>query len=239
MQSIIQIKNLTKKYKIEGREIKALNNINLEINGGSFTTIVGKSGCGKSTLLRIIAGLETATSGQISGTNKINSSLVFQEARLMPWLTVKENILFPLKNKKKRNEIEPKVEEQLQLLGLKEFKDAYPDQISGGMAQRTALGRALIFESDLILMDEPLGSLDAFNRYKLQEELKNIFSENDKTAIFFFFYIDEAISLGDQVLVMDSGAIIEQFNLKNELNLSEDKEKYLDLKEEILSEIKA
>jgi sulfonate transport system ATP-binding protein len=239
MQSIIQIKNLTKKYKIEGREIKALNNINLEINGGSFTTIVGKSGCGKSTLLRIIAGLETATSGHISGTNKIKSSLVFQEARLMPWLTVKENILFPLKNKKKRNEIEPKVEEQLQLLGLKEFKDAYPDQISGGMAQRTALGRALIFESDLILMDEPLGSLDAFNRYKLQEELKNIFSENDKTVIFVTHDIDEAISLGDQVLVMDSGAIIEQFNLKNELNLSKEKEKFLELKEEILSEIKA
>jgi sulfonate transport system ATP-binding protein len=238
MKSIIQIKNLTKKYKIEGREIKALNNINLEINGGSFTTIVGKSGCGKSTFLRIIAGLETATSGQIFGTNKIKSSLVFQEARLMPWLTVEENILFPLKNKKK-NKIQPKVEEQLQLLGLKEFKDAYPDQISGGMAQRTALGRALIFESDLILMDEPLGSLDAFNRYKLQEELKNIFSENDKTVIFVTHDIDEAIFLGDQVLVMDSGAIIEQFNLKKELNLLKDKEKYLELKEEILSELKA
>jgi sulfonate transport system ATP-binding protein len=238
MKSIIQIKNLTKKYKIEGREIRALNNINLEINGGSFTTIVGKSGCGKSTFLRIIAGLETATSGQIFGTNKIKSSLVFQEARLMPWLTVEENILFPLKNKKK-NKIQPKVEEQLQLLGLKEFKDAYPDQISGGMAQRTALGRALIFESDLILMDEPLGSLDAFNRYKLQEELKNIFSENDKTVIFVTHDIDEAIFLGDQVLVMDSGAIIEQFNLKKELNLLKDKEKYLELKEEILSELKA
>lgn len=238
MKSIIQIKNLTKKYKIEGREIKALNNINLEINGGSFTTIVGKSGCGKSTFLRIIAGLETATSGQIFGTNKIKSSLVFQEARLMSWLTVEENILFPLKNKKK-NKIQPKVEEQLQLLGLKEFKDAYPDQISGGMAQRTALGRALIFESDLILMDEPLGSLDAFNRYKLQEELKNIFSENDKTVIFVTHDIDEAIFLGDQVLVMDSGAIIEQFNLKKELNLLKDKEKYLELKEEILSELKA
>ncbi|TDX39398.1 sulfonate transport system ATP-binding protein [Halanaerobium congolense] len=238
MKSIIQIKNLTKKYKIEGREIRALNNINLEINGGSFTTIVGKSGCGKSTFLRIIAGLETATSGQIFGTNKIKSSLVFQEARLMPWLTVEENILFPLKNKKK-NKIQPKVEEKLQLLGLKEFKDAYPDQISGGMAQRTALGRALIFESDLILMDEPLGSLDAFNRYKLQEELKNIFSENDKTVIFVTHDIDEAIFLGDQVLVMDSGAIIEQFNLKKELNLLKDKEKYLELKEEILSELKA
>lgn len=239
MKSIIQIKNLTKKYKIEGREIRALNNINLEIDTGSFTTIVGRSGCGKSTFLRIIAGLETASSGQISGTDKIRSSLVFQEARLMPWLTVAENIIFPLKNRIKRDKIQPKVEEQLQLLGLKEFRDAYPDQISGGMAQRTALGRALIFESDLILMDEPLGSLDAFNRYKLQKELKNIFSENDKTVIFVTHDIDEAIFLGDQVLVMDSGEVIEQFNLENEFSFSGNKEKYIELKDQILSELKA
>lgn len=238
MEPIIQIKNLTKKYKIEGQEITALNNINLELKSGSFTTIVGKSGCGKSTFLRIIAGLETATSGEVFGVNEIKKSLVFQEARLMPWLTVAENIIFPLKNKRKRDEIQLKLKEQLQILGLKEFKDAYPDQISGGMAQRTALGRALIYESDLILMDEPLGSLDAFNRYKLQQELKTIFSQNKKTVIFVTHDIDEAIFLGDRVLVMDAGRIIDEFNLKANINLSNNKEKYLELKESILSKLK-
>jgi sulfonate transport system ATP-binding protein len=238
MRSIIQINNLTKKYKIDGRVFKALSNINLEIDKGSFTTIVGKSGCGKSTFLKIIAGLEKATEGTISGETKIRSSLVFQEARLMPWLTVEENILFPLKNRDKKAKSQKKVDKHLHLLSLTEFKDAYPDQISGGMAQRTALGRALVFDSDLILMDEPLGSLDAFNRYKLQEELKNIFSKNDKTVIFVTHDIDEAIFLGDRVLIMDSGTIIEQFNLKNDINISKRKEKHLELKEKILVKLK-
>jgi len=238
MESIIQIRNLTKKYKIDGRVFKALNDINLKIDKGSFTTIVGKSGCGKSTLLRIIAGLEEAAEGKIIGREKIKSSLVFQEARLMPWLTVEENILFPLKKRREKSESLKKVKEHLDLLGLNDFKDAYPDQISGGMAQRTALGRALVYDSDLILMDEPLGSLDAFNRYKLQQELQNIFSKNNKTVIFVTHDIDEAIFLGDRVLIMESGSITEEFNLEQELDISINKEKQLELKEKILAEIK-
>lgn len=239
MESIIQIRNLTKKYKIDGRAFKALNDINLKIDKGSFTTIVGKSGCGKSTLLRIIAGLEEVAEGKIIGREKIKSSLVFQEARLMPWLTVEENILFPLKKRREKSESLKKVKEHLDLLGLNDFKDAYPDQISGGMAQRTALGRALVYDSDLILMDEPLGSLDAFNRYKLQQELQNIFSKNNKTVIFVTHDIDEAIFLGDRVLIMESGSITEEFNLEQELDISINKEKQLELKEKILAEIKA
>lgn len=239
MESIIQIKNLTKKYKIDGRAFKALNDINLKIDKGSFTTIVGKSGCGKSTLLRIIAGLEEAAEGKIIGREKIKSSLVFQEARLMPWLTVEENILFPLKKRREKSESLKKGKEHLDLLGLNDFKDAYPDQISGGMAQRTALGRALVYDSNLILMDEPLGSLDAFNRYKLQQELQNIFSKNNKTVIFVTHDIDEAIFLGDRVLIMESGSITEEFNLEQELDISINKEKQLELKEKILAEIKA
>jgi len=239
MRSIIQIKNLTKKYKIDGRAFKALNDINLTIDKGSFTTIVGKSGCGKSTLLRIIAGLEEAAEGKIIGKKKVKSSLVFQEARLMPWLTVEENILFPLKKKREKAESAVKVKEHLDLLGLNEFKDAYPNQISGGMAQRTALGRALVYDSDLILMDEPLGSLDAFNRYKLQQELQHIFSKNNKTVIFVTHDIDEAIFLGDRVLVMEAGSITEEFNLEQEPSISINKAKQLELKEKILAEIKS
>lgn len=238
MESIIQIKNLTKRYKIDGRKFKALNNISLEIAEGSFTTIVGKSGCGKSTLLRVIAGLETAE-GKITGREMIKSSLVFQEARLMPWLTVEENILFPLKNRELKSASRKKVKKHLDLLGLNEFKDAYPDQISGGMAQRTALGRALVYDSEIILMDEPLGSLDAFNRYKLQQELQNIFNENEKTVIFVTHDIDEAIFLGDRVLVMESGSITKEFSLEQQLDISNNNAEKLELKEKILAEIKA
>lgn len=238
MESIIQLKNLSKKYEIDGRKVNALRNINQKFKKGSFTTVVGKSGCGKSTFLRIIAGLENESKGEIIGAKKIKTSLVFQEARLMPWLTVEENIFFPLKNQKNKNNSQKKVDKYLNLLGLSEFKDAYPDQISGGMAQRTALGRSLVYDSDLILMDEPLGSLDAFNRYKLQEELEKIFSENDKTVIFVTHDIDEAIYLGDRVLIMDDGSIIEEIELDKDFKNDKD-EKYFILKEKILNKIKS
>ena len=155
----------------------------------------------------------------------------------MPWLTVEENIYFPLKNKLPPETAAEKVKEQLKLLSLTEFKDAYPDQISGGMAQRTALGRALVYDSDLILMDEPLGSLDAFNRHNLQQDLKEIFAENKSTVIFVTHDIDEAMYLGERLLIMDSGEIIEKFKLDAGTNSPQSK-RYYQLKEEILEIIK-
>lgn len=238
METIIRLKNLTKKYKIDGQELVALKDINLNLKKGSFVTVVGKSGCGKSTLLRIIAGLEKCSQGEIMGAEKIKISLVFQEARLMPWLTVAENILFPLKNKENKIKARKKINQCLNLLGLNNFRDAYPNQISGGMAQRTALGRALVYDSDLILMDEPLGSLDAFNRYKLQEELEKIFAKSDKTVIFVTHDIDEAIYLGDRVLIMDQGALVEEFTL-SEASKDMQNKKYYSLKEKILKKIKS
>ncbi|GAA0180069.1 ABC transporter ATP-binding protein [Clostridium sediminicola] len=204
------LKNLCKTYEIENKKVHALKNINLNIAKGSFVTIVGKSGCGKSTLLRLLCGLEKTSSGSIEFTNNDNNkspkvSIVFQEPRLMSWLTVEENMAFSLNNCKDKTYINKTVAKYLKLLGLYEFRKAYPSQISGGMAQRTALGRTLCYDPDIILMDEPLGALDYFNRQKLQNELVNIFTKTGKTIIFVTHDVDEAISLGQKIIVLDDG----------------------------------
>lgn len=209
------IKNLSKTYEIESKRIHALKNIDLTIADGSFVTIVGKSGCGKTTLLKLLCGLENKTCGTIEFTHSNDSennkvSIVFQEPRLMPWLTVEENMAFSLINCSDKNYVKQKVSTYLKVLGLYNFRKAYPSQISGGMAQRTSLGRTLCYEPQIILMDEPLGALDAFNRKKLQNELVNIFLKTGKTILFVTHDIEEAISLGQKIVVMDSGSIIKE-----------------------------
>ncbi|WP_243108062.1 ABC transporter ATP-binding protein [Clostridium sp. JN-9] len=207
------IKDLCKSFYINNEEIKAVRNVNLSIKNESFTTIVGKSGCGKTTLLRMICGLETQTSGEINflnekGVGKVG--IVFQEPRLMPWLTVKQNMAFPITKDRNKNNIDETVNKYLNMLGLEKFKDAYPSQISGGMAQRVSLGRTLCYNPDIILMDEPLGALDAFNRRKLQNEFINIFKKYKKTIVFVTHDVEEAIYLGENVVIMDQGTVVEQ-----------------------------
>ncbi|MDW8800927.1 ABC transporter ATP-binding protein [Clostridium sp. A1-XYC3] len=216
MEALI-IRNLSKNFNIKGREVKALNNVNLSIKEGSFTSIVGKSGCGKTTLLKIICGLEQQTEGEINFGQTIREldrakrvGIVFQEPRLMPWLTVEQNMAFPLTKNRDKEEVYYIVHKYLDMLGLESFKDAYPAQISGGMAQRVALGRTLCYDPEVILMDEPLGALDAFNRRKLQNEFINIFRENNKTIIFVTHDVEEAIYLGQKVVVLDKGSILSE-----------------------------
>ena len=212
----IKIKNLSKTFMLRNREIPVFEGIDLNIEKESFTTIVGKSGCGKTTLLRILCGLEEKTSGEvsyiengsISGKNP-KISIVFQEPRLMPWLTVKQNMAFSLECEKDKIKAEKIVNKYLKILDLEEFQDAYPSQISGGMAQRTALGRTLCYEPDVILMDEPLGALDAYNRRILQDELINIFKTCKKTIVFVTHDIDEALYMGQRLVVIDKGKILD------------------------------
>lgn len=217
--SVIQITNLSKKYRLNDGEILALKDVSIEIRQGSFVTIVGKSGCGKTTLLRILSGLEERTGGDLSssaaGENsaKPKISIVFQEPRLMPWLTVKQNMAFSLRGEKDSKRAETIVDKYLETVGLTAFKDAYPAQISGGMAQRTALGRTLCYEPDIILMDEPLSALDAYNRRLLQDELIRIFQTLKKTILFVTHDIDEAIYLGQKLIVMDRGRIISEVEI--------------------------
>lgn len=238
----IIIENLTKTYYIKDQKIAALSGVNLEVEDNSFVTVVGRSGCGKTTLLRILCGLEAKTQGEIYFTKDENIiprpkvSMVFQEPRLMPWLTVAENIGFSLINENPKLKRQ-KVDLYLKLLGLKAFKDAYPHQISGGMAQRVALGRTLCYDPEIILMDEPLGALDAFTRQNLQREIVELFMNEQKTVIFVTHDVDEAILLGQKVIVLEKGRVKTQMHIELSYPRSPESDKFFKYRQQILREI--
>lgn len=240
----IRIVNLTKIYQIKGQKIFALSGIDLEVENNSFVTVVGRSGCGKTTLLRVLCGLEEKSQGEIYFTNgkeekvitRPKISMVFQEPRLMPWLTVAENIAFSI-SKEGPQERRRKVEKYLDLLGLNKFKNAYPHQISGGMAQRVALGRTLCYDPEIILMDEPLGALDAFTRLNLQNEIVKLFTNNEKTVIFVTHDVDEAILLGQKVVILERGKVKHQIPIQLPYPRRRDSEKFFKYRQEILRAI--
>jgi sulfonate transport system ATP-binding protein len=176
---------------------------------GEFVSIIGSSGCGKSTLLRIIAGLETDYAGsavfdgaRISGPG-LERGVVFQEHRLFPWLTVQENVAFGLGGGKEQSRGES-VREHIDLVGLTGFEHAYPHQLSGGMSQRAAIARALVNRPEMLLLDEPFGALDALTRIQMQEEVLRIWKAEGATMILVTHDIDEAVFLGDRVVIMSS-----------------------------------
>ncbi len=187
----------------------ALENISLEINPGDFVSIVGPSGCGKSTILRLIAGLIVPTTGaitlndeEIKGTDP-KRGMVFQKPTLFPWLTVEQNVSFSLRMQKQLKGNEDKVNKMINLVGLDEFRNFYPHQLSGGMAQRVALIRTMINEPEVFLLDEPLGALDAFTRMNMQDELLNMWKEKKRMMIMVTHDVDEAIYMGTRVIVME------------------------------------
>jgi sulfonate transport system ATP-binding protein len=207
--SNLTIERLNKKYLTAESTVVALEEINLTIGEGEFVSIVGASGCGKSTLLRIIAGLENGFAGSvklggfpISGPG-LDRGMVFQEHRLIPWLTVESNVAFGL-NGRKNGEKERVVREHLELVGLAGFAKAYPHQLSGGMAQRVAIARALVNQPGLLLLDEPFGALDALTKIQMQQEILRIWEAERTTMVLVTHDIDEAIYLGDRVVVMSS-----------------------------------
>lgn len=206
MGNIVEINHLTKVFSNQEKEVKALEDINLTIEEGSFISIIGGSGCGKSTLLRIIGGLEKDFEGEVLVDGKPVSKpsrdkgFIFQDHRLLPWLTVKENIRFSLPDSKKKEEI--LIKENLALVGLSDFENSYPGQLSGGMAQGVSIARALANKPRILLLDEPFGALDAITKMNLQEELLKIWKKEKITMIIVTHDIDEAIYLGSQVVVM-------------------------------------
>jgi sulfonate transport system ATP-binding protein len=207
--SSLAIESLHKKFQLQAGEVTALQDINLSIREGEFISIVGSSGCGKSTLLRIIAGLENGYDGTVRlGDRRIagpglDRGMVFQEHRLLPWLTVAENIAFGL-NGRAPGENERLVREQLELVGLSGFAKALPHQLSGGMAQRVAIARALVNRPRLLLLDEPFGALDALTKIQMQQEILRIWEAERTTMVLVTHDIDEAIYLGDRVVIMSS-----------------------------------
>jgi NitT/TauT family transport system ATP-binding protein len=205
----IQIEHVSKVFSTGGRDVVALENINLEIPAGQFTCLLGPSGCGKSTLLNAVAGFAPPSSGTITAEGKPVATpgpergMVFQEYALFPWMTVEQNVGFGLEIKGvARDEIKRRVGELLSVLSLSDFRQRYPKDLSGGMRQRVAIARVLALDSPIMLMDEPFGALDALTRRNLQDELLRIWAELKKTILFVTHSIEEAIYLADRIVVM-------------------------------------
>jgi ABC-type nitrate/sulfonate/bicarbonate transport system ATPase subunit len=186
----------------------ALSDVSMTAKAGELVCIVGPSGCGKSTLLRIIAGLTTPTSGEVSvGAEPITQpsaerGLVFQDPSLFPWLTVRRNIESGLVARGVLRQKRKEVDEFMRLVGLEAFANSFPHHLSGGMAQRVALARALINHPKVLLLDEPLGALDAFTRMRMQDEVLRLWRARGTTMLFVTHDIDEAIYMSDQIIIM-------------------------------------
>lgn len=236
----LTLNNVGKTYLLDNKQVAALTDINLSVEAGQFVTIVGRSGCGKTTLLRLIAGLEEKTSGQLLfDPPDAKIGLVFQEPRLMPWLTVEDNMAFALLKEPDKAVVQQTVNHYLKLLHLDDFRHAYPAQISGGMAQRAAVGRALCFNPDFILMDEPLGALDAFTRANLQKELVQIFCLAGKTILFVTHDVDEAVLLGQRVIVMSDGQILTEFPVQLAYPRQTSDNEFFNIRSQVLQAIMA
>jgi NitT/TauT family transport system ATP-binding protein len=205
----ILITDVHKVFQSTGRQVVALQDINLSIPNGQFVCLLGPSGCGKSTLLNAIAGFYLPSSGSISVNDHTvtgpgpERGMVFQEYALFPWMTVEKNIAFGLEIKGMgATDINQRVDELLHKLGLYDFRQRFPKDLSGGMRQRVAIARVLALDSPTLLMDEPFGALDALTRRNLQDELLRIWAELHKTVIFVTHSIEEAIYLADRIVVM-------------------------------------
>ena len=205
----LEIKNLSKQYRVRGEPLPVLDKLSLSIEPGEFVSIVGASGCGKSTLLRLVIGLESDYDGailldgrQIAGTS-LDRGIVFQEHRLFPWLTVEQNVAVGVLNAHGTDAAKKKsVQEHIELVGLKGFERAFQHQLSGGMSQRVAIARALVSRPEVLLLDEPFGALDALTRGQMQQELERIWRAEGITAILVTHDVEEAVYLGDRVVVM-------------------------------------
>ncbi|WP_182013681.1 ABC transporter ATP-binding protein [Haloquadratum walsbyi] len=205
----VVVDTVTKVFESERQTVRALDEVSFTVSDGEFVCLVGPSGCGKTTLFRVIAGLEMPTNGEVRlagntvtgpGTDR---GMVFQEYGLFPWRTVQENVAFGLEE---QGAVEPnrsrRVDEMLELVGLTEFKNAYPKELSGGMKQRVGIARALAVDPEILLADEPFGSVDAQTREMLHDELLSIWTTTGKTVLFVTHDVEEAVTLADRVVVM-------------------------------------
>ncbi len=245
----LKLEQISKSFaKVENDEVThALDRINLEMESGEFISLVGPSGCGKSTILRLVAGLIQPTLGKVTVNGKEvtgpspQRGMVFQKPTLFPWLTVEKNIAFPLKmqGKLKAEDGKEKLKHMLNVIGLESFRDDYPGQLSGGMAQRVALVRTLISQPEILLLDEPLGALDAFTRMNMQDEILAMWKEHRQLALMVTHDVDEAIYMGTRVIVMDAnpGRIIADIKIEEDFPRDRSSEKFITYRNQILNRL--
>lgn len=207
----IEIRDVRKSFRNpDDSEVVALNGVNLDVKPGSFVTLIGPSGCGKTTLLRAIAGLNLQDSGSIRLDGEeitkpgADRGYAFQQANLFPWLNIRNNIAFGLRARGVYKQEKDEVDRFIDLVGLKGFEKSYPHQLSGGMCQRASLARALVGHPKVLLLDEPLGALDAFTRMNMQDEIIRLWQKHKMTMIMVTHDVDEAVYMSDQVVVMSA-----------------------------------
>ncbi|TMN21498.1 ABC transporter ATP-binding protein [Lentibacillus cibarius] len=241
----LDINNVSKYFHRQGEQsLQALQHIHLSIEEGEFVSLLGPSGCGKSTLLSMVAGLARPSSGSLKLANQEitepgpDKSMVFQEPALFPWMSVKENVTFPLRKSMPKQDREIAARQYLKMVHLSQFGSNYPHELSGGMQQRVAIARALAMDSGLLLMDEPFGALDEQTRHVLQEEVEKIWMDTGKTIVFVTHSIREAIKLSDRIIIMSArpGTIISDF--KVDLNRPRQQKDMALLEEEVMAILK-
>ncbi|MBB3646529.1 NitT/TauT family transport system ATP-binding protein/sulfonate transport system ATP-binding protein [Rhizobium sp. BK619] len=205
----VTIRHLSKSYTLNGNHLQVLKDINLHIRSGESLAIVGASGSGKTTLLRVLAGLEESDTGEVLVDGKAirgvgaERAVIFQEPRLLPWLDVLDNVAFGLETRGlSREQARGRARHYVKLVGLQQFEAAYPRQLSGGMAQRVGIARALAVQPEILLLDEPLGALDAMTKIGMQQELARIWRDEDVTTILVTHDLEEAIYLADRILIL-------------------------------------
>ena len=243
----LKLENVSKSFaKVDSDEVThALDNVSVTMESGEFISLVGPSGCGKSTILRLVAGLITPTLGAVTVDGKEvdgpspDRGVVFQKPTLFPWLTVEKNIGFSLEMQGKLTGNEDKVQRMIDVIGLQKFKNDYPGQLSGGMAQRVALVRTLINEPEILLLDEPLGALDAFTRMRMQDEILSIWAEKKQLALMVTHDVDEAIYMGTRVLVMDAnpGRIVADIKIDEPFPRDRSSDEFIKYRVDILNRL--
>jgi len=242
----IEIKNINKSFDGRGKNLSVLENINLNINDGELVCLLGPSGCGKTTLLRLIAGLDHPTSGEIVANGEVvekpsgDRAVIFQQYSLFPWLTVLQNVTFGLEMSGGSKEENVKAAERyLESVGLLDFKDSYPHELSGGMKQRVAIIRSLLNHLPILLMDEPFSALDMQNRHKLQEQLIGVWKRFENTIVFVTHDVDEAVYLADKIVLLDKnpGKIAEVIPVDLERPRKRDSMEFLKIQESIVENL--
>jgi NitT/TauT family transport system ATP-binding protein len=238
----VTLKNVSKCFE----DLVAVKDLSLVVGDDEFVCLLGPSGCGKTTVLRLIAGLEKSTSGELYENGRLvtgpgpDRGMVFQEFALFPWRTVIKNVEFGLELKDlSKKERRKKALEYIDLVNLEGFEDSYPHELSGGMKQRVGIARALANEPDVLLMDEPFGSLDAQTRNIMQRELLRIWEKTSKTVIFVTHSVDEALFLSDRVIVLTArpGSVKKEFKIDMSRPRDRAGEEFAKIRHEILAEV--